>query len=146
MDCVASNTLLWNFPSCYWQLFDLVAAIVAECEPGINVCAPVNGSTIHLPLDLQATAKITGSPARIECRIDGKKEVVSLASSVMDVTFCATNVCPGKHRFDFIAINTAGRQQTVYATLGQAVAEVVANWKATPCGVAFFIAVGQALF
>jgi FG-GAP-like repeat len=100
-----------------------VASCSPPSSPGINVCAPVNGSTIHLPLHLQASAMITGSPARIWCLIDGRWKVTSVASSVLDITFFPTfpppNVGPGKHRFDFFATNTAGTkwQKTVYATL-----------------------------
>jgi hypothetical protein len=96
-----------------------VASCSPPSSPGINVCAPVNGSTIHLPLHLQATAKITGSPARIWCLIDGVSKITDTNSSVMDVTFYPTGVAAGKHRFDFFAVNTAGTkwQKTVYATL-----------------------------
>jgi hypothetical protein len=97
-----------------------VASCSPPSSPGINVCAPVNGSTIHFPLYLSATAKITGNPARIECLIDGGKSwVADTNSTVLDISFIPNGIGPGRHRFDFFATNTAGTkwQKTVYATL-----------------------------
>jgi hypothetical protein len=89
----------------------------APSSPGVNVCKPVNGSTVGSPVEVQATANITGALAAMEVWVDGVKMYMERTSTTFDTSIALAD---GYHRFDIYAVNTAGTkwERTVYATVG----------------------------
>lgn len=89
----------------------------APSSAGVNVCKPVNGSTVGSPVEVQAAATIAGTLARMEVWVDGVKMFTETTSTSFDTTVSLAN---GYHRFDIYAVNTAGTkyEKTVYATVG----------------------------
>jgi hypothetical protein len=85
-------------------------------SPGVNVCAPVNGSTVSSPVTAQAKATITGTLARMEVWVDGVKKFTETTSTTLSTSI---TLATGSHRFDFYAVNTAGTKwlKTVNATV-----------------------------
>jgi hypothetical protein len=79
----------------------------------INVCSPVDGSTVSNPVSISATAKVTGTVYRLELWIDGVKKFTVRDSNVMST---AITVAPGMHRLDFSAYNI-GRTSRVSRTV-----------------------------
>lgn len=91
----------------------------APSSAGINVCKPVSGSTVSSPVEVQATATITGALARMEIWVDGVKKFTETTSTSFDTPVALAN---GYHRFDIYAVNTTGAkwEKTIYATVGAA--------------------------
>jgi hypothetical protein len=92
------------------------AACTAPSTPGVNVCKPVNGSTVASPVPAQALATVTGTIARMEVWVDGVKKYSTYGSTTLSTS---VSLASGSHRFDFYAVNTAGTkwEKTVYATV-----------------------------
>jgi hypothetical protein len=98
-----------------------LSVFVSGCTPpatdGINVCSPVDGGTYsHTQVTrLSAAAHLGGTFYRLEVWMDGAKKW-SVTNNVMDVGF---NLPVGRHRFDYVARNTAGTRivKTVFATV-----------------------------
>jgi hypothetical protein len=88
----------------------------APSTPGVNVCSPVNGSTVSSPVSAQAKATITGTLARMEVWVDGVKKFTETTSTTLSTSI---TLATGSHRFDFYAVNTAGTKwlTTVNATV-----------------------------
>lgn len=88
----------------------------APASDGVHVCSPANNSTVSSPVWATATAKISGTLARMEIWVDGAKKY-SQSTSLSENTSIA--LPKGKHQFKFNAINTAGAKwvTTVYATV-----------------------------
>jgi hypothetical protein len=88
----------------------------APSTAGVNVCAPLNGSTVSSPVTAQAKATITGTLARMEVWVDGVKKYTETTSTTLSTSITLT---AGSHRFDFYAVNTAGTKwlTTVNATV-----------------------------
>jgi hypothetical protein len=82
----------------------------------VNVCKPVNGSTVTSPAAVQAFATVTGTIARMEVWVDGVKKFSTFNSRTLSTSL---TLAAGSHRFVFYAINTAGTkwQNTVTATV-----------------------------
>jgi hypothetical protein len=91
-------------------------ACSAPSSPGVNVCSPVNGSTVSSPVSAQAMATITGTLARMEVWVDGVKKFTETTSTTLTTSI---TLAAGSHRFDFYAVNTAGTkwETTVNATV-----------------------------
>lgn len=89
----------------------------APSTPSVNVCKPVNGSTVGSPVEVQATATITGTLARMEIWVDGVKKFTETTSTSFDTFLAMPN---GYHKIDIYAANTAGGlwETTSYATVG----------------------------
>jgi hypothetical protein len=89
----------------------------APASPGVNVCKPANGSTVGSPVEVQATATITGTLARMEIWVDGTKMFTETTSTSFDTSLALAN---GSHKIDVYAANTAGNlwETTTYATVG----------------------------
>ncbi|UWZ86436.1 FG-GAP-like repeat-containing protein [Occallatibacter riparius] len=88
-------------------------------DPGydVHICTPISGSTVSSPVQVQATAHITGTLARMEVWVDGVKKYTETTSLSLNASI---PVPSGKnHRFDVYAVNTAGTkwETTVYATV-----------------------------
>ncbi len=87
----------------------------APGSAGVNVCSPVNGSTVSSPVTAQAASTVTGTIARMEVWVDGVKDYTSTTTSLNT----SIPLAAGSHRFDFYAVNTAGQkwEETTYATV-----------------------------
>ena len=88
----------------------------APSAPGVNVCKPVNGSTVASPVPVQAAATVTGTILRMEVWVDGVKKFSTLNSRTLSTSLSLAN---GSHTFAFVAVNTAGAKwtKTVSATV-----------------------------
>jgi chitobiase/beta-hexosaminidase-like protein/Big-like domain-containing protein len=88
----------------------------APGSPGVNVCAPANGSTVTSPVTVQAKATIVGTLARMEVWVDGVKKFTETTSTTLNTSIALGT---GSHRFDIYAVNTAGTKylKTVNATV-----------------------------
>jgi hypothetical protein len=88
----------------------------APTSPGVNVCAPANGSTVTSPVTVQAKATIAGTLARMEVWVDGVKKFTETTSTTLNASIA---LATGSHRFDIYAVNTAGTKylKTVTATV-----------------------------
>ncbi len=91
-------------------------ACTVPSSPGVNICNPVNNSTVNSPVLVQAAANITGSLARMELWIDGTKFYTETTSTTLGVSY---PLGAGKHQFGVYAVNTAGTKwlSIVYATV-----------------------------
>ncbi len=91
-------------------------ACAAPSSPGVNVCAPTSGSTVHSPATVTASATIAGALARMEVWVDGSKKFTETTSTTLST---GVPLSTGYHRFDIYAVNTAGTkyEATVYATV-----------------------------
>jgi hypothetical protein len=88
----------------------------APGSAGVTVCAPLNNSTVISPVQVEASATITGTLARMEVWVDGVKKFTETTSKFFTTSL---TLAAGKHRFDFYAVNTAGTkwETTVYSTV-----------------------------
>ena len=77
----------------------------APSSPGVHVCKPANGSTVSSPVQVQATATITGTLARMELWVDGVKKYTETSSKTLSTSI---SLAAGSHRFSIFAVNTAG--------------------------------------
>ncbi len=87
----------------------------APSSPGVNICTPANGSTTSgKAVQVQATASIQGTLARIEIWVDGVKEFTEADSTSMTASI---NLRSGVHEISVVAVNTDGTlwYQTVNA-------------------------------
>jgi hypothetical protein len=89
------------------------------CNPpssaGVNICAPASGSTLNSPVQIEASAAVTGVIAHTQLWVDGVKKFTEHSTS-LDTSI----ILPaGLHRFAVVATNTAGQKwkTAVYATV-----------------------------
>ncbi len=75
-------------------------------SPGVNICAPASGATVNSPVQVTATASVSGTIAGTQLWVDGVKEF-STASTSLDTSI---SLSAGSHRFAVLAINTAGQK------------------------------------
>ena len=87
----------------------------APTSPGVNICAPASGATVSSPVQVTATATVSGTIASTQLWVDGVKKY-SVASNSLNTT---VSVASGTHRFAVLAVNTAGQkwESTVNATV-----------------------------
>ncbi len=78
----------------------------APSSAGVHICTPVSGSTVSSPVQVQATAKVTGTIASTQLWVDGVKKF-TVASSTLNTSVSLT---AGTHRFAVIATNTSGQK------------------------------------
>ncbi len=74
-------------------------------SPRVNICKPGDGSFPGSPTSVQATARITGTLARMEIWVDGLKEFTQTTSTLLNA---AVGLKAGSHHFEVFAVNTAG--------------------------------------
>jgi hypothetical protein len=104
----------------------------APGTPGLNICNPVNGSTVASPVSVQSAANVTGTISRMEVWVNGVKEYSTYGSTTLSTTL---NLASGNNeRFDFYAVNTAGTkwEKTVYATVSSSSGGGACNPPSTP--------------
>jgi VCBS repeat protein/Big-like domain-containing protein len=96
--------------------FTVPSSCAAPTSPGVNLCAPGNGSSISSQSVLvQASANITGTLARMEIWVDSTKKYTETDSTSLSTAVMAT---PGTHQFTVYAVNMDGTvwSQAVTAT------------------------------
>ena len=76
----------------------------------------MNNSTVNSPVNVSATATVTGSLARMEIWANGVKKYTETTSTSMNAS---VQLGAGKYQFDIYAVNTAGTkwETTVFATV-----------------------------
>ncbi len=79
----------------------------APTSPGVHICSPASGSTVHSPVLIDAASTVTGTIARMEVWVDGVKKYTSTSSNVLNTSI---TLAAGKHRFGVFAINSAGQK------------------------------------
>ncbi|MHB1937326.1 MAG: FG-GAP-like repeat-containing protein [Acidobacteriaceae bacterium] len=90
-------------------------ACSAPSSPGVNICTPANGSNVSSPVQIQASAMVTGTISNTQLWVDGVKKYAA-AGAVLNTSI---SLAAGSHRFAVLAINTAGQkwENAVYATV-----------------------------
>jgi hypothetical protein len=76
----------------------------APTSPGGFICQPAEDTTVSSPVQVRATATVTGTFARMEVWIDGVKKYTQTSNPVLLTTI---PVAAGTHRFAVIAVNTS---------------------------------------
>ncbi|KAA6461956.1 VCBS repeat-containing protein [Acidobacteria bacterium AB60] len=72
---------------------------------GINVCSPINSSTVSSPVTAYAHGAISGSIVRMEVWVDGVKRWTTFASDTLQTQVALS---PGTHDFTYYLVNAAG--------------------------------------
>jgi hypothetical protein len=92
------------------------SSCAAPASVGVNICAPVNGSSVSSPVQVTAAAKIAGTLNRMEIWVDGVKKFTETTSLSFSTTL---SVPAGTHSFAVFAVNNAGTKYltTVSATV-----------------------------
>jgi hypothetical protein len=86
--------------------FTVPSACTAPSSPGLQICAPANGSSVSFQSVLvEASANITGTLARMEVWVDSVKKYTETTSTSLST---AVTVAPGTHQFTVYAVNTDG--------------------------------------
>lgn len=103
---VATNTAGQKWESAVNATIAGTGACTAPSTPGVNICLPTNGSTIHSPVQVQAADLVTGTLASTQLWVDGVKKY-SVASNSFNTS---VSLAAGSHRFAVLATNTAGQK------------------------------------
>jgi FG-GAP-like repeat/Bacterial Ig domain len=85
----------------------------APTSPGVDLCQPAQATTVSSPVQIRATATVTGTFARMEVWIDGVKKYTQTTNPVLLTTI---PVSAGSHRFGVFAVNTAGTKWEAVVT------------------------------
>lgn len=88
----------------------------APSSAGVNLCSPASGASVAAPVQVLASATVTGTLAQMELWIDGVKKFSESSSSTLQTSI---SVAAGTHRFAVLAVNTSGQkwEQAVNATV-----------------------------
>jgi hypothetical protein len=73
--------------------------------PGVNICSPTGTSTVDSPLQVLASATVTGTIKNTQLWVDGAKKYTSDSKSLNT----AINLDPGAHRIAVLALNNTGQ-------------------------------------
>jgi hypothetical protein len=79
-------------------------------SPGVNVCSPSEGVTVTSPVQINATANVSGGVYRFELW-NGSTKLLSEDSGAMNQT---VSLAPGSYTLTFVARNSSGTHE--YAT------------------------------
>jgi hypothetical protein len=77
----------------------------APGAPGVNICKPVNGSSVASPVTVQAMATVTGTISNMQLWVDGVKKFSNTGTTTLNTS---VSLASGSHRFAVLALNTAG--------------------------------------
>ena len=85
-------------------------------SPGVNICAPANGSTVTSPFEISASGRNTNATAGLDVWLDGKK-VGWYNGTTVDIQVSAA---AGTHQLDIYAVGVDNelKQATVFFTVG----------------------------
>jgi hypothetical protein len=106
------------------QRYDFTFTVGNTCGPlpqgnyGVNVCTPAPDGSYGSAVQAIATAKITGTLARMELWVDGQKMFTETNSLTLNTT---VTLSEGYHEYDVYAVNTAGQkwEATVFGNVEQ---------------------------
>jgi hypothetical protein len=92
------------------QFYNFTFTVPSSCSTpgsaGVHLCAPTSGSTTSVnPVLVEASAKVTGTLARMEVWVDSVKKYTETNSTSLATS---VNVSPGTHTFTVYAVNTSG--------------------------------------
>ncbi|MGB6933107.1 MAG: FG-GAP-like repeat-containing protein [Acidobacteriaceae bacterium] len=92
------------------------ASCSAPSSASVHICSPASGSTIASPVQVEATAKVSGTIVSTQLWVDGVKTFNAPGSTTLTTS---VSLAAGTHRFAVIATNTAGQkwESTVDATV-----------------------------
>lgn len=115
-DVYAVNTAGAKYESTVYATVSTGGSCAADSGYDVHICTPVSGSTVNSPVQVQATAHITGTLARMEVWVDGMKKYTETTSVSLNTSIPVA--AGNNHRFDVYAVNTAGTkwETTVFAT------------------------------
>lgn len=82
------------------------AACSAPISPGVHICVPASGSTVRSPVQVEASATVTGVIANTQLWVDGVKKYAAPSNSINT----SISLAAGSHRFAVLAVNTAGQK------------------------------------
>jgi len=85
-------------------------------SPGVNVCSPLNKSTVDSPVLAWAGGTVTGHISRMDVWVDGVRKYSTHDSNMLKTKI---SLASGTHKFAYYVVNSAGQkwEQTVYATV-----------------------------
>ena len=83
-----------------------VGACSAPSSAGVHICAPASGSTVSSPVQVQATATVTGTLVNMQLWIDGVKKYTTASKSLST----SVSLAAGTHRFAVVATNSSGQK------------------------------------
>ncbi|HZZ37493.1 MAG TPA: Ig-like domain-containing protein [Acidobacteriaceae bacterium] len=92
----------------------------AECSAptsaGVNLCSPATGASVASPVQVLASANVTGTLSQMQLWVDGVKKFTESSSTTLQTSI---SLAAGTHRFAVLAINTSGQkwEQAVNATV-----------------------------
>src|SRR5689334_6445899 len=85
-------------------------------SPGVNICSPLNGSTVTSPVTISASGRNTNATAGLDVWLDGKKVGWYTGTTVNIQVTAAT----GQHQLDIYAVGVDNelQEKTVVFTVG----------------------------
>ncbi|HZZ41008.1 MAG TPA: FG-GAP-like repeat-containing protein [Acidobacteriaceae bacterium] len=88
----------------------------APASAGVNLCQPASGATVSSPVQVMASATVTGKLASMQLWVDGVKKYSETSSATLQTSI---SLSAGSHRFAVLAVNTSGQkwEQAVNATV-----------------------------
>ncbi|MGB7352684.1 MAG: Ig-like domain-containing protein, partial [Acidobacteriaceae bacterium] len=88
----------------------------APSSAGVNLCSPASGATVSSPVQVEASATVTGKLDQMELWVDGVKKDSETSSATLNTSI---SLSAGTHRFAVLAVNTSGQkwEQAVDATV-----------------------------
>jgi hypothetical protein len=92
------------------------AACSAPSSAGVNLCSPASGTAVASPVQVLASANVTGTLSQMELWVDGAKKFTESSSTTLQTSIA---LAAGTHRFAVLAVNTSGQkwEQAVNATV-----------------------------
>jgi hypothetical protein len=115
-DIFAVNTAGTKYLSTTYATVGPPSTCSADAAYDVHICSPASGASVTSPVQVTATAHITGTLARMEIWIDTAKVYTETTSTSLNAS---VTVGAGSHQFAVFAVNTAGTKwlSTVTATV-----------------------------
>ncbi|MGC2496953.1 MAG: FG-GAP-like repeat-containing protein [Acidobacteriaceae bacterium] len=79
----------------------------APSSAGVNLCSPASGATVSSPVQVEASATVTGKLDQMELWVDGVKKDTQTSSATLNTSI---SLSAGTHRFAVLAVNTSGQK------------------------------------
>jgi hypothetical protein len=92
-----------------------IPSCTSPSTAGVHICSPTGTSTVLSPLQVQASATVTGTINNTQLWVDGAKKYTSDSKSLNT----SISLDPGAHRIAVLALNSAGQiwESAVNATV-----------------------------
>jgi FG-GAP-like repeat/Bacterial Ig domain len=87
--------------------FQVAAGCSAPGSAGVNLCSPASGSTVGSPVQVLASATVTGTLSSMQLWVEGVKKYSESSSTTLQTSI---SLAAGTHRFAVLAVNTAGQK------------------------------------